>query len=214
MNTQTTPFILATANPDKAREIIDVLDAANSSITLLERPSRIPEVEETGATLEANARLKAEALVRGTGLPAIAEDTGLEVDALGGAPGVHSARYSGANATYAQNVSKLLDALKGVPPERRTARFATVAIASWPDGSEVVARGTVEGVIAGAKSGTKGFGYDPIFIPTEGDGRTFAEMTTAEKRELSHRGRAIRELLSGLGDGAQGRRQKERTAWQ
>jgi XTP/dITP diphosphohydrolase len=149
-------------------------------------------------TLEDNARLKAVALCEATGLPAIADDTGLEVDALGGAPGVHSARFAGQHATYAENVAELLARLGDVPSARRTARFVTVALAHFPDGHEVVAFGDVEGIIAEDARGVEGFGYDPVFVPSEGDGRTFAQMSAAEKQELSHRGRAFRTLADGL----------------
>jgi XTP/dITP diphosphohydrolase len=191
-------LVLATANPDKAREITDVLRDAGLPIELLPRPADVDEVEETGATLEENARLKAVALCDAIGLPALADDTGLEVDALGGAPGVRSARFAGADVTYADNVAKLLDVLREVPPGERGARFATVAIARFPDGREVAAIGTVEGTIATEARGDGGFGYDPVFTPDEGDGRTFAEMSAAEKHRVSHRGRAFRTLADGL----------------
>jgi XTP/dITP diphosphohydrolase len=187
-------FVLATANADKAREIADIL---GSSVTLLPRPPSVPDVEETGDTLLANARLKARALVAATGQAAIADDTGLEVDALAGAPGVYSARYAGEQATYADNVAKLVEALAEVEGDRR-ARFRTVALAAWPDGREVVAEGTVEGDIALEPRGDGGFGYDPVFVPSEGDGRTFAEMPAADKHRLSHRGRAFRALAAQL----------------
>jgi XTP/dITP diphosphohydrolase len=185
-----TRFVLATANEDKAREIRDIL---GPSVTLLPRPASVPDVAETGVTLLENARLKARALSAATGEAAIADDTGLEVDALGGAPGVYSSRYAGEAASYADNVAKLVEALSGVRGPR-TARFRTVAVAAWPDGGEVVAEGVVEGTIADAACGEAGFGYDPVFIPADGDGRTFAEMTAAEKHVLSHRGRAFRGL--------------------
>jgi XTP/dITP diphosphohydrolase len=191
-------FVLATANPDKATEIAAVLRDAGAPVELAPRPASVGEVDETGITLEDNARLKAAALCAATGLPAIADDTGLEVDALGGAPGVYSARFAGPDATYADNVEHLLSRLAGVEPARRTARFATVAIAQWPDGREVAAFGEVAGTIAEVPRGANGFGYDPVFVPTEGDGRTFAEMTPAEKHALSHRGRAFRTLADGL----------------
>ena len=140
-------FILATANPDKVGEITAVLADAGIDIELLPRPSDVPDVDETGDTLEENARLKAEALCRATGLPAIADDTGLEVDALGGAPGVRSARFAGEDVTYADNVNLLLERLRDVPAPRRGARFATVALARWPDGHEVAAFGDVAGTI-------------------------------------------------------------------
>lgn len=190
-------FVLATANPDKAAEIVAVLEDAGAPVELAPRPEDVPEVVEDGITLEDNARLKAVALCEATGQPAIADDTGLEVDALGGAPGVHTARFAGADATYADNVALLLRRLEDVPTEHRTARFATVAIARWPDGREIAAYGDVEGLIADAPRGDGGFGYDPVFVPSEGDGRTFAEMDD-EKHVLSHRGRAFRTLAEGL----------------
>ncbi len=198
MTSPVTRFVLATANPDKAAEITRILRDAGAPVELAPRPADVPDVEETGATLEANARLKAVGLAMATGVPAIADDTGLEVDALGGAPGVYSARFAGPDATYADNCTLLLRRLDGVPPGRRTARFATVALAHWPDGREAAALGTVEGTIAEAARGEGGFGYDPVFVPIEGDGRTFAEMTADEKHAISHRGRAFRTLADGL----------------
>ena len=168
------------------------------ALELEPRPRDLADVDETGATLEDNARLKASAVSAHTGVPAIADDTGLEVDVLGGEPGVRSARFAGEQATYADNVNLLLERMAGVAAERRTARFATVAIARWPDGREVAAIGTVEGTIAIEPRGSAGFGYDPVFVPDEGDGRTFAEMTAAEKHACSHRGRAFRTLAEGL----------------
>ena len=163
-------------------------DAGARPSSCVPRPDDVPDVEETGATLEDNARLKAVALRDATGLPAIADDTGLEVDALDGAPGVRSARFAGERRDLRrQRGELLLERLDGVPPERRTARFATVALARWPDGREVAALGDVEGTIADASRGaTAGFGYDPVFVPDEGDGRTFAEMTASrEARDLA-----------------------------
>lgn len=193
-----TTFVLATANPDKAREIVTVLAHAAPDVEIEARPADVPDVDEVGDTLEDNARIKAVTLSAATGRPAIADDTGLHVDALDGAPGVHTARYAGADATYADNVAKLLDELGGVPLERRAARFATVAIARWPDGLEVAALGEVEGVITTDARGEGGFGYDPVFVPLEGDGRTFAEMSDDEKHALSHRARAFGTLAQGL----------------
>jgi len=185
-------FVLASANPDKVAEMEAIL--APAGLELVPRPAGVPEVDETGDTLLDNARLKAVALVDATGLPAVADDTGLAVDALDGAPGVRSSRYAGPSATYEDNVAKLLVALEGIPDDRRTARFETVALARFPDGAEVVATGTVEGRIATRPRGDGGFGYDPVFVPVEGDGRSFAEMTAGEKHDLSHRGRAFRAL--------------------
>ena len=191
-------LVLASANPHKALEISAILEGSGLDVEILPRPADVPDVNEDGITLEDNARLKAVALCEATGLAAVADDTGLEVDALGGAPGVWSARYAGEDATYGDNVQKLLRELQGVPAERRGARFATVALVRWPDGREVAAFGDVEGHIVEEPIGGDGFGYDPVFRPVEGDGRTFAEMTAAEKHAVSHRGRAFRTLADGL----------------
>ena len=189
-------FVLATANPDKVVEIEAIL--APAGIELVPRPPGVPEVDETGETLVDNARLKAAALVAATGMAAVADDTGLVVDALHGDPGVRSSRYAGPDATYEDNVSKLLEELHDTPAPR-PARFVTVALALFPDGSEVVATGTVEGCITEVARGGAGFGYDPVFVPEEGGGRrTFAEMSTEEKNALSHRGRAFRGLAEQL----------------
>lgn len=191
-------LVLASANPDKSAEIADILGA--EGIEVESRPAGVPDVEETGDTLEENARLKAEALVQATGSAAVADDTGLEVEALGGAPGVYSARFAGEGATYAENVAKLLaelDAAGASGLAQRRARFRTVALASFPGGGEVVAEGTVEGTIALAPEGDGGFGYDPVFIP-DGSDRSFAAMTRAEKDACSHRGRAFRALATAL----------------
>lgn len=198
-----TQLVLATANPDKAAEVREILAAAlGPSIRLVPRPEGVPDVEETGMTLEENGRLKAAALCRATGLPAVADDTGLEVLGLHGAPGVHSARYAGKGATYADNVGKLLSELSRLAPEDegRRARFRTVAVCAFPDGTEMVAEGAVPGRITVAPRGIAGFGYDPVFVPDEGDGRTFAEMNREEKHSLSHRGRAFRLLAEKLLD--------------
>jgi XTP/dITP diphosphohydrolase len=192
-------LVLASANPDKAAEISAVL-SASLDVELRPRPSSVPDVVEDGATLLDNARLKARALVEATGVAAVADDTGLEVDALGGAPGVYSARYAGEGATYADNVAKLLRELAALPDgggERR-ARFRTVALVAFPDGTEVWAEGAVEGIILREVRGSAGFGYDPVFAPNEGGGRSFAEMEAEEKHAISHRGRALRVLAAEL----------------
>ena len=189
-------IVLATANPDKARELADALSGLD--LELIPRPSSVPDVEETGVTLLANARLKAEALRDATGEDALADDTGLEVDSLGGAPGVWSARYAGEDATYADNVDKLVSEMAKAMRNARTARFRTVLVLAGADGSELTVDGVAEGVIADAPRGTEGFGYDPVFVPAGGGGRTFAEMTLAEKQRLSHRGRALRALATRL----------------
>jgi XTP/dITP diphosphohydrolase len=192
-------LVLATANKHKAVEIEDVLGGLG--FELLPRPPSVGEVEETGTTLEDNARLKAVALVEATGQAAVADDTGLEVDALDGAPGVYSSRYAGEHASYADNCQKLLAALAGVPAERRGARFVTVALVRFPDGTEVAAEGEMTGVISQSPRGDNGFGYDPVFVPDGGDGRTYAEMTTEEKDAISHRGRAFRALAQAFSGG-------------
>jgi XTP/dITP diphosphohydrolase len=168
------------------------------AVERVRRPGTPPDVRESGTTLEDNARIKAEAVARATGMLAVADDTGLEVDALDGAPGVRSARFAGEHASDADNVVLLLRELEGVYPALRRARFATAAIARDPAGGEIVARGEVEGMIAPGPAGESGFGYDPVFVPLEGDGRTFAEMSAAEKHEISHRGRAFRALAAAL----------------
>ena len=188
-------LVLASANPDKVAEIAAIL----GGVELLARPASVGEVEEDGLTLEDNARLKARAVMAATGEAAVADDTGLEVAALGGAPGVYSARYAGPDATYADNVAALLAALDG--RSDRTARFRTVALACFPDGTEVVAEGVVDGEIAPEPRGGNGFGYDPVFAPAGAGGRTFAQMTVEEKNALSHRGRAFRALAAVLTGG-------------
>ena len=197
-------LVLASANPDKVAEIVAVL-SATTDVELVPRPPEVPEVVEDAETLVGNARLKARALVEATGLGAVADDTGLEVDALGGAPGVLSARYAGEDASYADNVAKLLGALAARPDGggQRRARFKTVALAAFPDGSEVWAEGVMEGTIAMAPRGEHGFGYDPVFVPRgDVDGRTFAEMAPADKDAVSHRGRAFRALAALLAERA------------
>jgi XTP/dITP diphosphohydrolase len=188
-------LVLASANPDKVAEIAAIL---GGDVALRPRPAGLADVIEDGDTLEANARLKAVAVGAAAGAAAVADDTGLEVDALGGAPGVYTARFAGEDATYADNVAKLLADLAGVPEAERGARFRTVALARFPDGSEVLAEGVVEGMISTEARGQRGFGYDPLFIPADGDGRTFAQMTADEKHAISHRGRAFRALAQLL----------------
>ncbi|MGH9045765.1 MAG: RdgB/HAM1 family non-canonical purine NTP pyrophosphatase [Acidimicrobiales bacterium] len=190
-------LVLASANLDKSAEIRQILGA--EGIELRPRPAEVPDVEETGSTLVENARLKARAICSATAMAAVADDTGLEVEALGGAPGVYSARYAGEDATYADNVAKLVEALGGVSEQDRGARFTTVALVAFPDGSELSAEGAVEGRIVEVPRGSAGFGYDSVFVPHEGDGRTYAEMSTQEKNALSHRSRAFRSLAKLLG---------------
>jgi len=197
----TGPLVLvsATANPHKLDEICALLTGVAE---VLPRPDEVPDVVEDADTLEGNAELKCAAIAAATGRPAVADDTGLEVDALAGAPGVHSARYAGEPPDDAANVARLLADLEAAgarTPEQRAARFRTVAVVGWPDGRRLVAEGTVEGVIAARPRGTHGFGYDPVFEPAGGGGRTFAEMTAEEKHTCSHRGRAFTALAEALG---------------
>jgi XTP/dITP diphosphohydrolase len=190
-------LVCATANPHKVEEMAAILGDA---VHLLPRPSSVPDVVEDAPTLEGNARLKASAIAAATGLPALADDTGLEVDALGGAPGVHSARYAGEPPSDTANVVKLLAELVAVPPGGRTARFRTVVMVRWPDGREVAAEGVVSGRIAAAPAGSTGFGYDPVFIPDDDNpgARTFAQLGPGAKHAVSHRGRALRALVAAL----------------
>ncbi len=191
-------LVAATANPDKLAEIREIL--GGGGVELLPRPVDVPEVEETGDTLVENARLKAVAISDATGRPAVADDTGLEVEALGGAPGVYSARYAGESATYADNVHKMLAALEALPDRggARRAQFRSVAMVRFPDGREVWREGVVEGSIADDARGSSGFGYDPVFVPDGAGGRTFAQMSPGEKHAVSHRGRAFRALAESL----------------
>ena len=188
-------LVCASANSHKYSEMVQILSGV---VNLIPRPSEIPDVVEDADTLEGNARLKATAVRSATGCAAVADDTGLEVDALGGAPGIFSARYAGEEATDEDNVSKLLKEMSEVTGEGRSARFRTIALIAWEDGAETIAEGVVEGIIAATPSGIGGFGYDSVFIPTFGGGKTFAEMDDKEKNAISHRGaafRALKELL-------------------
>jgi len=186
--------VCASANANKVAEIFDLMGGV---LDLVARPTDLGETQETESTLVGNARLKAAAVCRATGLPALADDTGLEVDALNGAPGVLTARFAGVGATDAQNRAKLLNELLGKP---RTARFRTIALLRFNDDREIIAQGVCEGLIAESQRGERGFGYDALFIPSLGDGRTFAEMSIEEKHLLSHRGLAFRSLAKSLKD--------------
>ncbi|MEO6461558.1 MAG: RdgB/HAM1 family non-canonical purine NTP pyrophosphatase [Candidatus Eisenbacteria bacterium] len=190
-------WILATANGHKVGEIAAILAAAGSQVELVPLPPGVTLPEETGNTFLANARLKARAVVAATGQVALADDSGLEVDALGGDPGVHSARYAGDGADDEANNAKLLAALEGIHGPNRRARFRCVLVLARPDGAEVVAQGAIEGFILPALRGGAGFGYDPLFQP-EGDARSLAEYPPDEKNRVSHRGQAVRQLLALL----------------
>ncbi len=224
-----TAFVFATGNPDKAREVCEIFTASSGAVmgatpiraadqaivgfaigplasldrfvATLRTPAVAPDVAETGTTLVANARIKAHAVAAALGAPAVADDTGLEIDALGGEPGVYSARFAGSEATYADNCAKVLTAMAEKRRASRTARFVTIAL--WFDPvseHERIERGVAEGVILDECRGENGFGYDPVFAPAGGCGRTFAEMTASEKHAISHRGRAFRALATSLDD--------------
>jgi XTP/dITP diphosphohydrolase len=186
--------VVASKNPDKIREVEAVLAGLDPPIEVV-RGMDWPDVEETEDTLTGNALLKARAVAAVTGVAAIADDTGLEVDALGGAPGVHTARFAGPNATYADNVARLLSDLDGV--SERTARFVTVVAFVEPSGGELAVEGVLEGEITTARRGSGGFGYDPVF---EVDGWTLAEIPEAEKNTISHRALALYALAAAMAD--------------
>ena len=190
-------ILLATRNPDKVRELAVLLGELGIRIRTLADFPTAPEVEEDGITCEANALKKAREIALATGLPSVADDTGLEVDALDGRPGVFAARYAGEDASYEDNCRKLLKELAGVPPARRTARFLTVAALAMPGGHARVATGTLAGVIAEECVGSQGFGYDPVFFLPE-LGCTLAELTAEEKNRISHRAKAFRAMADIL----------------
>ena len=182
-------LVLATHNIHKQEEMNALLADMGIVIVGLDAYPQIGDIEETGITLIENSFIKARTVHELTGLPSLADDTGLEVDALDGAPGVYSARYAGKNPSFEDNMNKLLTELQGLPEDRRTARFRTII--SFVDGSkELFSEGIVEGIITLDTKGEDGFGYDPIFQP-EGQDLTFAEMTQNEKNKISHRGRAL-----------------------
>jgi XTP/dITP diphosphohydrolase len=194
-------LVLATHNRHKATELIQLLGGLGVTIRTLDEFPEAPEVVEDGDTCEANAVKKACAIAEYTGLPAVADDTGLEVDALGGRPGVYAARYAGEGATYEDNCRKLLRELMGVPREQRTARFLTVAALALPSDGIRVVRGTLDGFIAEEASGTAGFGYDPVFLIPE-LGMTLAQLSVDHKNRISHRAKAftkMREIVKRLG---------------
>lgn len=189
-------FLVATHNAKKLRELSRILEPLGiDAVTDRELGQPLTEVEETGTTFEENAYLKAASACRETGLPAIADDSGLAVDALDGAPGVYSARYAGENATDAERIAKLLRELDGVPVEKRTAQFVSVVCCVFPDGRTLSVRGECPGRIGFAPRGEGGFGYDPVF---EVGDRTYAELSAEEKDAISHRGNALRKLKTAL----------------
>ncbi len=187
-------ILLATKNKDKVREIRAALSGLNIEVLSAADMPELPDVEEDAPTLEGNALKKAETIFKITQIPCVADDTGLEVEALNGAPGVFSARYSGPNATYQDNVNKLLHEMRDVPSDNRKARFRTVMAYTSESGSQTV-EGVCDGRITTAQRGNNGFGYDPVFEVGK-TGKTLAEMPLEEKNKISHRGRAIREIVS------------------
>lgn len=192
-------LVLATKNKDKIREIKNVLAGLPVEIKTFDDFDDFPDIDETGETLEDNALLKAQGIAKATGCAALADDSGIEVDALGGAPGVYSSRYAGPGCTYDDNNRKLLQEMAGVPEEKRTARFRAVIAIAWNENDAETVEGRVDGVIITEKKGRDGFGYDPVFFYPPA-GKTFAEMTLEEKNKVSHRGKALiraKELLSG-----------------
>lgn len=187
-------FAIASRNPGKIREIQQIFAGVE---WLSEDPAHPwPEVEETGDTYLENALLKALAIAAHAGVPVLAEDSGIETDALDGGPGVRSARFAGPNATDEENLQLLIDSIAST--DVRGARYRCVAVAAWPDGREVHAEATCEGTLVTERRGNGGFGYDPVFVPIDGDGRTMAELMPDEKDAISHRGRSFRALKEAL----------------
>ena len=186
-------LVLATHNKDKQKEFSELLTELGIEVLTLDSFPQIGEIVEDGETLNENALKKAREVFRQTGLPSLADDTGLEVFYLNGAPGVYSARYAGEGVSYAQNVAKLLQEMLGVPERRRQAQFRCVlSLVGWKS-EPIFAEGTCPGTITEEPTGTNGFGYDPVFLPSGFD-RTFAELTSVEKNSISHRGLAARAL--------------------
>ena len=183
-------LVLATGNRDKQKEIVALLSDLPITIRNLSEFQPVPEIIEDGETCEANAVKKAVIIAKHTGRLTLADDTGLEVEALGGVPGVYAARYAGENATYNDNCQKLLNELQGVSLDNRNAMFVTVMAIAEPSGLVDVVEGRLEGKISETVSGTDGFGYDPVFIVPE-LGKTLAEIKLEEKNQISHRGRAL-----------------------
>jgi XTP/dITP diphosphohydrolase len=188
-------IVLATNNRDKVKEIRLALTGLPVTIKTKDDFPNFPDPEETGTTLHENALIKAKAIYQAFGLPALSDDSGLEVDALNGAPGVYSSRYAGENVTYADNCRKLIKEMQGIPKEKRTARFRCVIAMCWNEQDVEYADGVSEGYITEDMSGDKGFGYDPVFYsPTLA--KRFSELTMEEKNQVSHRGRALAKAVT------------------
>ncbi len=189
-------YIIATHNMKKRNELARILEPLGVEVLTAEQAGvELIDVEETGTTFEENARLKSESGCKETGMPCIGDDSGLMVDALDGAPGVYSARYAGDHGNDPANIALLLENMKDVPDEKRTARFMCTVCCTYPDGSEIVVSGKCEGKIGYEPKGDGGFGYDPVFMV--GD-KSFAELTAEEKDEISHRGNALKALAEAL----------------
>ncbi|GLW71719.1 non-canonical purine NTP pyrophosphatase [Kitasatospora phosalacinea] len=188
-------LVLATRNQHKVAELRDILGAAGLDVELVGADAfpEVPDVPETGVTFAENALLKAHALARATGLPAVADDSGLCVDVLGGAPGIFSARWAGRHGDDKANLDLLLAQLGDIAPEHRAASFACAAALALPDGTERVVEGRLHGTLRTEPAGTNGFGYDPVLQPL-GESRTCAELSAEEKNAISHRGQAFRSL--------------------
>ena len=187
-------FILASNNAGKRDELMQILAPCGVTlVTAKEAGFASIDPEETGETFAENAEIKAKAFCELTGMPAIADDSGLCVDAMGGGPGVHTARYAG-DHDFASGIEKMLAELEGIPQEQRTARFVCSVCCVWPDGRKITAEGVCEGYIADRRMGDGGFGFDPIFLLP--DGRCFAVISAEEKNAVSHRGRALEKLLA------------------
>ncbi len=195
-------LVIASRNPGKVREILQICSDWPTDWVTYETATW-PEVEEAGQTYAENALLKARAVAAALGIPGLADDSGIEVDVLGGDPGVRSARFAGQGATDEENLRLLIERIRGAPESERTARYRCVAVCAWPEGREVSAEGTCEGRLVLGPRGSGGFGYDPIFLPEDlqpsGDRRTMAELSDQEKNAISHRGKAFRALGDRLG---------------
>ena len=188
--------VIATHNRDKMKEIQGAIRSLGWEVISLYDFPEIREIEENGKTLEENALIKAREVFEKTGLPTISDDTGLEVDALDGAPGVYTARYAGEDCSYSDNVNKMLKEMSKVPMPNRGALFKTVMVFK-DENTELIVEGVVKGKISRESRGDDGFGYDPIFYVTEYD-KTFSEMTMSEKNKISHRGNAINNLINSI----------------
>ena len=191
-------YIIATHNMKKRNELARILGPLGGDILTAEQAGvELTDVEETGTTFEENARLKSRSGCEESGMPCIGDDSGLMVDALDGAPGVYSARYAGDHGNDPANIALLLENLKDIPDDKRTARFVCTICCTYPDGKEIVVNGTCEGKIGYAPKGDGGFGYDPVFMV--GD-KSFAELTAEEKDKISHRGNALKALAKALAE--------------